>query len=149
VFSEVVCDHRRGEFPTVSFVVSRVLVAAAVVLMITGCADARGAAAGAAAGVFNTELASNDFDSACALLAPSTRERLEHGSTCAQALAGRRPPAGAPSTQLTGQVWGDRALVRTRSDTVFLQLSSTGWKVTAAGCTARGEAPYDCELEGP
>jgi hypothetical protein len=32
---------------------------------------------------------------------------------------------------------------------VFLQQSSTGWKVTAAGCTVRGEAPYDCELEGP
>jgi hypothetical protein len=130
-------------------VVSRILVAAAVVLVVTGCADSRGDAASAVVRAFGAELASNDFDSACALLAPATRERLERGSSCAQALAGHRLLTATPSTQVIAQVWGDRAQVRMPSDTVFLQQSSTGWKVTAAGCTVRGEAPYDCELEGP
>jgi hypothetical protein len=128
---------------------SRILVAAAVLLVVTGCADARGDAASAVVRAFGAELASNDFDSACALLAPATRERLERRNSCARALAGRRLPTGVPSTQVLSQVWGDRAQVRTPSDTVFLQRSSSGWKVAAAGCSGRGEAPYDCELEGP
>lgn len=122
---------------------------AAVVLVVAGCTDARAAEAGAAVTAFSAAMASNDFDSACALLAPATRERLEPGSGCGQALAGARLAVGDPSAQLTSQVWGDRAQVRTRSVTVFLQWSSSGWKVAAAGCGGRGEAPYDCELEGP
>lgn len=41
-FSVVVYGQRRGESPIMPIVVSRILVAAAVVLVVTGCADARG-----------------------------------------------------------------------------------------------------------
>jgi hypothetical protein len=30
----------------------------------------------------------------------------------------------------------------------YLDLTDTGWRVSAAGCTPQGEAPADCELEG-
>ena len=33
-------------------------------------------------------------------------------------------------------------------DTVFLLRFPDGWRVSAAGCTPQGEAPYDCEVQG-
>ena len=47
------------------------------------------------------------------------------------------------------EIWGGDAQVRLGADTLFLTRTDTGWKVTAAGCESRGEAPYDCEVDGP
>jgi hypothetical protein len=46
------------------------------------------------------------------------------------------------------EVYGQRAQVRLSGDTVFLAVFPDGWRVVAAGCTARGEKPYDCVLQG-
>jgi hypothetical protein len=46
------------------------------------------------------------------------------------------------------EVWGRDAQVRLGGDTVFLTETDAGWRVTAA-CRPRGEAPYECQVEGP
>jgi hypothetical protein len=122
------------------------LVSAAAVLL-AGCADPREDAVASVARSFAADLASGDFSSACSLLAPSTRERVERGGSCPAMLA-QHPPVETGAS-LGSQVWGDRAQVRTSTDTLFLTETSAGWKVSAAGCRSRGEAPYDCQLEGP
>jgi hypothetical protein len=113
----------------------------------SACADPRTAVIQAVTRSFAADLASGDFASACALLAPPTRERVERGGSCPAVLA-QHPPVET-GAELTSQVWGDRAQVRTGTDTLFLVETSAGWKVAAAGCQPRGEAPYDCQLEGP
>jgi hypothetical protein len=46
------------------------------------------------------------------------------------------------------EVWSDRAQVRAGTDTLFLTEVAGGWRVSAAGCTARPGRPYDCEVSG-
>ena len=46
------------------------------------------------------------------------------------------------------EVWGDTAQVHLAGDTVFLLRFPDGWRVSAAGCTPRGDAPYRCEVRG-
>jgi hypothetical protein len=45
--------------------------------------------------------------------------------------------------------WGREAQARTGTDTLFLTMTDAGWRVSAAGCSPRGEAPYACTVEGP
>jgi len=55
------------------------------------------------------------------------------------------PPVGDdPDTE----VYGTAAQVRTSTDTVFLGRFDRGWRVTAAGCAANGDEPYQCSVEG-
>ena len=45
--------------------------------------------------------------------------------------------------------WGGTAQVHTTTDTLFLTRTSQGWRIAAAGCQSRGDAPYACKVEGP
>ena len=45
------------------------------------------------------------------------------------------------------EIWGGDAQVALADDTVFLTETDTGWRVTAAVCRVRTDAPYDCEVE--
>ena len=47
------------------------------------------------------------------------------------------------------EIWGGNAQVRLTGDTLFLTQTRSGWRVIAAACRSRGEAPYDCEVDGP
>lgn len=53
-----------------------------------------------------------------------------------------------PGTVRSVEIWGDAAQVRFTGDTVFLLRFPDGWRIGAAGCTSRGDAPYDCEVRG-
>jgi hypothetical protein len=117
------------------------------VVMLAGCADPREDAVASVARSFAADLASGDFSAACSQLAPATRERVERGASCPAMLA-QHPPVETGAS-LSSQVWGDRAQVRMSTDALFLTETSAGWKVSAAGCQPRGDAPYDCQLEGP
>src|SRR4051794_3294899 len=61
---------------------------------------------------------------------------------------------GDPAAAVAGRrgervdIWGGEAQVRLGGDTVFLTQTHAGWRVVAAVCEERGEAPYDCEVEG-
>jgi hypothetical protein len=80
-------------------------------------------------------------------LAPETRRELEQAerSPCEEALAGIDLPA-LHETVVTER-FGHHAQVRFDADTAFLAEYDDGWKVIAAGCTARDPLPYDCVIE--
>ncbi|MBN1091708.1 hypothetical protein JKP75_03450 [Blastococcus sp. TML/M2B] len=117
----------------------------AVLALASGCAagadDAR-----AVATAF--EDPAGDPAQRCGLLAPASRAALESdGSASCAALIGELPLPGGDVTSV--EVWGGEAQVRIGGDVVFLTETGAGWRVTAAACERRGEAPYDCEVEGP
>ncbi|MCR6688486.1 hypothetical protein [Cellulomonas sp.] len=128
---------------------TRASLAAAALLVVAGCTagpDAGGAAATAVA--LAHRVAAGDGAAACRLLAPTTVERLEHdsGLPCAQAVLALDLPTTLPGAR--GESFGRQAQVRSSADVVFLVRSGDAWLVTAAGCTPRGDRPYDCDLEG-
>lgn len=117
---------------------------------VSGCASANPGTSEAATTAldFHTALGSGDHARACGLLIPAAIEKLEAGEagTCAEKLAQLDVPAAA-SVQ-DSVAYGSNAQVVMDQDTLFLARSGDGWKITAAGCTSRGERPYDCEVEG-
>jgi hypothetical protein len=97
---------------------------------------------------FHDELAAGHAGQACALLAPTTIEGLEDGEagSCPDRLARLSLPQSGAVTD--SRAYGRSAQVLLRDDTVFLVRSGNEWKITAAGCTPRGERPYGCDLKG-
>jgi hypothetical protein len=122
----------------------RTAVLAAAALLLAGCADIEQPEVERIASTF----AAADPSARCAVLAPATVAAVEaaRSESCVQAMAQLSLPEGAV---VSSSVWGDQAQVELVGDTVFLTRTSTGWKVTAAGCRSRGDAPYNCRLEGP
>ena len=122
------------------------LAGAGALALLTGCASASDPDVAAVATAF--EDPGGDPQARCDLLAPATLATFEadESAPCADAIADVPLPGGEAGEV---QVWGGDAQVRLGDDTVFLTETSAGWKVTAAGCEPRGEAPYDCEVEGP
>jgi hypothetical protein len=96
---------------------------------------------------FETALTDHHGPAACALLAAEAVRRLQdlRPEGCAQALPTLALPSSPPGD---AQVWGDTAQVRTASDTVFLRRFPDGWRIIGAGCTPRGEQPYQCKVDG-
>jgi hypothetical protein len=84
---------------------------------------------------------------ACSLLTPDAAASVgSGGQTCAEAFGDLGLPRGGSVGRT--EVWSDEAQVRTGVDTLFLTNLSSGWRVTAAGCTPRPPRPYDCEVQG-
>jgi hypothetical protein len=130
----------------VNRIVSGASLAAAVLL--AGCTPAAEPEARTAAEAFQAAVSSRDLSSACGLLSDSARDSLESaaGTPCAHAL-GRLDLAGGEVGQVN--VWGDNAQAKVGPNALFLAEFTSGWKVTAAGCTFRSEdLPYDCNVEG-
>lgn len=117
---------------------------------VSGCAGSSPGTSEAASTAldFHRALDSGDYPRACGLLIPAAVEKLETGApgTCAEKLEQLDVPVAA-SVQDSAS-YGRNAQVVMDGDTLFLARSGEGWKITAAGCTARGERPYDCEVEG-
>jgi hypothetical protein len=118
----------------------------ALAALLTGCASAGEPDVSKVATAF--EDPSGDAQARCDLLAPATLATFESDSSasCPDALPDVPLQGGEVSSV---EIWGGDAQVRLGGDTLFLTQTDTGWKVTAAGCESRGEAPYDCEVEGP
>ena len=130
----------------------RTLVAAAAVsvLAVAGCGSVgdREEAASAAAVRLLTAVDRHDGTRACAVLAPDTASELEKsaGKPCPQAILDEDLPK--PAVVAGAAVYGQWAQVRFADDTIFLGVFADGWRVVAAGCTAQGDRPYDCTLQG-
>jgi len=92
--------------------------------------------------------ATGNAEARCDLLAPATLGALERteDAPCAEVI-GELPIRGGSVESV--EVWGGDAQVRMAGDTLFLTETGAGWRIVAAVCTPRDEAPYDCELEGP
>ena len=121
----------------------RYLLITALVLAAAGCAPA-GDEAEETARRFLRAVADGDGQAACAVLAPRTAEEID--APCAEGVLGEA--LTAPSARATSRVYGQSALVEFDGDAVFLALLGDGWRVVAAGCTPRGDEPYDCAIQG-
>jgi hypothetical protein len=121
-----------------------VLVGAAGALL-TGCASIQQSDVEKVATTF--EDPSGNPEVRCGLLAPTALVALEkdQSSPCAEAIQ-QLPLQGGEVSRV--DIWGGEAQVRLGGDTVFLTQTHAGWRVVAAVCEERGEAPYDCEVEG-
>jgi hypothetical protein len=126
--------------------------AAALVILMTlsGCSSGNENAVTQAAEQLHASLRSNDGAAACDLLSDDVRQELaeSQGSSCATAVV----EAGLPDSGRVAdvKVYGTSAQVRydDDEDVVFLGEFPDGWKVTAAGCSAEADAPYDCQVQG-
>lgn len=118
--------------------------------LLAGCGGAGERVSDVAASVagFEHALRAGDAERACGLLAPETRSELEDSERmpCPEALPDQRLPTGAAARGY--DVHGRQARAVLSGDTVFLSRFPGGWRVVAAGCTARSEQPYDCTVKG-
>ncbi|MBB4744147.1 hypothetical protein BJY16_007606 [Actinoplanes octamycinicus] len=126
------------------------IIAAAALLPLAGCGSVGGReeAAAAVATRLLAAAASQNGPQACATLAPDTTAELEEsaGKPCPDAILDEELPE--PGRVVGTSVYGQWAQVRLADDTLFLAVFDDGWRVVAAGCTSRGERPYDCTLQG-
>ncbi|BCJ40021.1 hypothetical protein GCM10010168_28790 [Actinoplanes ianthinogenes] len=126
------------------------MIIAAALLPLAGCGSVGGReeAASAVATRLLTAVAGRDGAQACATLAPDTTEELEKSADkpCPEAILDEDLPR--PGQLVGASVFGQWAQVRFTDDTLFLAVVDDGWRVVAAGCTPRGDRPYDCTLSG-
>jgi hypothetical protein len=126
--------------------------AAAVLLVLAvlpGCgtgADDRDARS--AATRFEAAIQAHDGAAACDQLSDDASSKLESSEKkpCGKAILSieLKPSRAVVETS----VWVTSAQVRLAHDTLFLDETPRGWKISAAGCKPQPEKPYDCELEG-
>ena len=121
-----------------------VLPGSALLVLLGGCASSHQAEVERVASAFADPAA--DPGERCDLLAPTTLASFEESSSapCAEAI-GELPTDDGEARSV--EIWGGDAQVALAGDTVFLTETDTGWRVTAAVCQARTDAPYDCEVE--
>ncbi len=119
---------------------------AAGVLLLAGCSSMQQPEVEQVATTFEDR--EGDPEARCALLAPATRATLEEeeSAPCADVIE-ELPLEGGELESV--EIWGGDAQVRLSGDTLFLTETRAGWRITAAACRSQGEAPYDCEVEGP
>ena len=98
---------------------------------------------------FHAALEEDDGQAACAELNPETASKLEQEERkpCEEAITSLRIPKGG--TVADTRVYVTSAFASLAEGTVdFLDESSEGWSISAAGCRPAGPSqPYDCELE--
>ncbi|MCU1635222.1 MAG: hypothetical protein JWQ68_461 [Cryobacterium sp.] len=127
-----------------------ILLAVPLLFALVGCSGGAGddAAATAVATQFAEALTNGDTDGACELLAQGTRASVEQeaGTSCGQALSTLELPTMGAAHDV--QAYGRGAQVKLATDVLFLTLESSGWRVTAAGCTQRQDRPYHCAVKG-
>jgi len=123
-----------------------VLLVVGLTALLAGCASTQQPEVEKVASTFDDPSA--DAEARCDLLAPATLAAFEKDQTapCTDAVQQLSLDGGAVTSV---DVWGGEAQVRMDGDTLFLTETEAGWRVAAAGCTSRGDAPYDCEVEGP
>ena len=126
------------------------VIPALLLVGLAGCGSVgeRGDAAADVALRLLTAVHGEDGATACATLAPDTLQEVESsaGQPCDQAILDEDLPS--PGRVTGTDVYGQWAQVRLTDDTLFLAVFPGGWRVVAAGCTPRGEAPYTCAIQG-
>lgn len=122
--------------------------AAALAVLLGGCAADQAPAAQDVAEQFYAAFEAGDGEAACAVLAPSTLQELEQsaGEACSEAVLSEDVPDVGGATDV--QVFGDQAQVRFDGDTAFLARYPAGWRVVAVACEPRPDRPYDCQVKG-
>jgi hypothetical protein len=124
--------------------------ALAAAVALGGCGTAAGERdARASVERFEAALQKEDGAAACRELSSRTRSSLESDEKkpCDEAIGETDVKPSPPIEKLS--VWVTGAQVRLGGDTLFMDETAEGWKISAAGCKPQGgDQPYDCELEG-
>jgi hypothetical protein len=123
---------------------------ALALVALAGCgtgADER--AARGSVSRFEAAIAAKDGAAACHELSSKATSSLESSAKkpCEQAIlsAGVKPSRAVRDAS----VWVTGAQVKLAGDTLFLDDTAKGWKISAAGCKLSSpDEPYDCDLEG-
>jgi hypothetical protein len=130
-------------------VVRPIVLVAIAVVALSGCGrsdDDR--AVGVVTARFLEAVHQRDGGRACAQLSPQAREALEDDEreACSKAVVGLDVE---PSGVLRTQVFGMGAKVDLADgQSAFLELTSRGWRLSAAGCEPQpDDEPYTCEVE--
>jgi hypothetical protein len=129
--------------------VRQVLLLSAAALALAGCgregdrASVRSVAEG-----FYAAVAAHDGAGACARLSADTRKALEQQESAPCPRAVQRLDLAGSRAHIVRVYSTDAAVELVRGDTVFLQDTPRGWRISAAGCRpqAHGE-PADCEVQ--
>lgn len=134
--------------PSVPVALLPILILAALSGLCSGCATGTGDAEHAAED-FYAAVAAKDGVRACGGLTTATAEQLEKddGAPCSEAVLDLKLRG---VRMAKSEVYVTSSRVRLEDgDSVFLDETSDGWKVSAAGCAPQPgeEAPYDCEAE--
>jgi hypothetical protein len=126
-------------------IVAALLIA---VVSLAGCSSGNDDAATRAVERLHASLRAEDGSAACDLLSDDAQQELAdaQGSSCETAVMEAGLPDSGQVVEV--KVYGTTAQVRYDQDVVFLAEFTDGWKVTAAGCSARADAPYDCQVQG-
>jgi hypothetical protein len=118
--------------------------------LCAGCgASDRAPDAAAVVERFQSALGERDGAAACAALNQETASKLEQQEQrpCEQAILELQLPTGARVAHTSVYVTSAYASLAT-GGVLFLDESSDGWEVSAAGCRPTApDRPYDCELE--
>jgi hypothetical protein len=124
-----------------------ILALAALALTSCGRADDRADVRTLAEG-FYADVAHQDGVHACGLLSSETRQALvqQESEPCAKAVVGLKLTGRLAQTV---RLYTTQASVALRGgDTVYLESTPDGWRVSAAGCRGPAYAqPADCEVE--
>lgn len=128
----------------------RLLAVTPLLILLTSCASLGPDPLAAAdiAVAFHAATTDDDGQAACRLLAPNTESELEDTTdeSCDVAVLDQDLPDAEVVNK--SQAFGRSAQVQMDGDVVFLAMFDGQWRVTAAGCTPDGEAPYDCVVKG-
>jgi hypothetical protein len=126
-----------------------VLAFIAAALAVSGCGtSAAETQVRASVGRFEKALQSQDGAAACKELSSQTRSSLEseEKKPCDQAIGQTdlKPASGVEDVS----VWITSGLVKLGGDTLFMDETAEGWKISAAGCKSQGsDKPYDCQVQ--
>jgi hypothetical protein len=123
------------------------VVLGATSVLLTGCSSMQVPEVEEVATTFEDPGA--DPQTRCDLLAPATLVAFEQDeeASCAEAI--QRVPLEGGGEIESVEIWGGDAQVTLSGDVLFLTQTRAGWRITAAACESRGEAPYECGVEGP
>ena len=125
-----------------------VAIALVVLVSLSACSSGNDDAATQTAERLHASLRAEDGAAACDLLSDDAQEELSdsQGSSCETAVMEAGLPDSGQVVEV--KVYGTSAIVRYDEDVVLLGEFPDGWKVTAAGCTPKADAPYDCQVQG-
>jgi hypothetical protein len=125
------------------------LLTIGIAASLLGCGATDPDAAGDTAQRFYGAAHAKDGAKACEQLGEDTRAQLEQdeGGPCAEAVLELRL-SGERATGVSAYMT-EAKVDLDGGDSVFLEQTADGWRVTAAGCrpVPDQEAPYECEVE--
>ena len=127
------------------------LLACAAVTVAAGCGSGREQDASTVADRFYSAVAAKDGSAACAQLSEETVSKLEseEKASCSDAVLELELEVPGGRERSVDVYLTTAKVDPSGGDSVFLDQTGTGWRISAPGCRPQPgeEKPYDCEIE--